>query len=296
LPVIIITIVRVVSDFFSGRLDINDPSTFDESYISGLMGNTILISLFFTAIVTILTIVFCRYIEGRSLYSMGFVKEKAVSGYFVGLLIGTGMFAISTLIAWLSGTLEYRGIVLGGSIGLLILYLFGFLFQGMSEEVLVRGYLMVSIAAKKPIILAVIINSALFAIMHLLNSGITVLSVINLILFGIFASVYMLRNNSIWGVCALHSAWNFTQGNVFGILVSGQSVNASILSFEPTETGTLINGGRFGLEGGLAVTIVLVAAIVISALLKGKTNLTNSRQDAIEPAAGNGSVNNADVD
>ncbi len=295
IPVILITIVKVVTDITGGRLNIEDPSALDEGYLSGLMANSVLVSLFFTVIATVLTVIYCRFIEGRSLYSMGFVKKKAVSDYFIGLLIGTVMFAISTLIAWQAGTLEYRGIVLGNSIGLLILYFLGFLFQGMSEEVLVRGYLMVSIAAKKPIIAAVIINSTLFAIMHLLNSGITLLSIINLTLFGVFASVYMLRNNSIWGVCALHSAWNFTQGNVFGILVSGQSVKASILSFEPTGTGTLINGGKFGLEGGLAVTIVLIAAIAVTVLVKGRTEVKNPADSAIELTAENDGVHNTDI-
>jgi hypothetical protein len=95
---------------------------------------------------------------------------------------------------------------------------------------------------------------------------------INLVLFGLFASVYTLKANSIWGICAFHSIWNFAQGNIFGIPVSGLSLNASVFSFKPTDSGTLFNGGGFGLEGGLAVTIVLVVSIIITMTVKGRTS------------------------
>lgn len=270
-PVMLFTIIKVVTDSVSGRVNLQDPSTLNSRYISGIMGNTVLVSLFLTVIATVLAVIYCRFIERRSLYSMGFVKEKAVSDYMKGLLTGAAMFGMSTFIAWLAGSLKFNGVVIGSGLGLVIVYFMGFLLQGMSEEVLLRGYLMISLAAKKNIIIAVVLNSTLFALMHLLNSGVTLLAIVNLILFGIFASVFVLRNNSIWGICALHSAWNFTQGNVFGVLVSGQHVNASILSFRPTERGTLMNGGAFGLEGGLAVTIVLILSITITVLLKRRT-------------------------
>lgn len=271
LPVGIAVAVKVISDMVNNRINLENSGVMEGRYVSGLTGDFTLFMLFCTVIATALTIVYCRFIEGRSLYSIGFVRKNAGSDYFMGLLIGTGMFGASVLIAWLTGALEYKGFVLGGSLGLIMLFFAGFVLQGMSEEVLLRGYFMVSIASKKPILLAVLANSILFSLMHLLNSGITLLSIINLTLFGIFASVYTLKADSIWGICAIHSAWNFTQGNVFGIFVSGINANASFLSFAPTVDNSIINGGNFGLEGGLAVTIVLVAAITITLLVKGRS-------------------------
>lgn len=271
LPVGIAAAVRVIADMASNRISMDNQAAIDPGYIANMMSDLAVVTLFCTFIATGLTIIYCRYIEGRSLYSMGFVRQKAISDYFMGLLVGMGMFSVSVLLAWITGALEYKGFVLGGSLGLIILFFIGFLFQGMSEEALLRGYLMVSIASKKPILLAVLANSILFSLMHLLNSGITLLSIINLTLFGIFASVYTLKADSIWGICAIHSAWNFTQGNVFGILVSGIKTDASVWAFTPTAGNLMINGGNFGLEGGLAVTVVLTAAIVITLLVRGRT-------------------------
>ena len=73
-------------------------------------------------------------------------------------------------------------------------------------------------------------------------------------------------------VCAVHSMWNFAQGNLFGIPVSGLAGLPSPLRAEVTEGGwqTLVSGGDFGLEGGLAVTVVLVVACTIVLLLPTK--------------------------
>ena len=74
-----------------------------------------------------------------------------------------------------------------------------------------------------------------------------------------------LKTGNIWLVSALHTSWNFVQGNVFGVLVSGGTPSVSILSTAPTDLKDLINGGPFGLEGGIAVTIVVTIAILVTA-------------------------------
>ena len=230
------------------------------------------LTLSFFGIGTILVIVYCRFIEKRSLRSMGFVRKKAFGQYMFGLLLGLIMFSAALLICLGTGTLKYRGVVIGDSMMLLILFFVAFLVQGMFEEVLLRGYFMVSLSNKTPLIIAILVNSVMFAIIHLLNTGISVMAFINLILYGIFASVYMVKTNNLWGICAIHSMWNFTQGNLYGILVSGQNVGVSLFSFVSTERGELINGGAFGLEGGFAVTFVLVVATIATIFYTKKTD------------------------
>ena len=38
---------------------------------------------------------------------------------------------------------------------------------------------------------------------------------INLLLFAVFASFMSFSDGSLWGVCAMHGAWNWAQGNLF---------------------------------------------------------------------------------
>lgn len=229
-----------------------------------------LVSLFCTVVSTLLVIVYCRFIEKRSLYSIGFTRHRVVRDYLTGLLTGFVMLGASVLISTVTGTLEYDGVVLGNGLGLLFAFFIGFMLQGMSEEVMLRGYFMVSVAARAPMLVAILSNSLIFALLHLLNNGITALSMLNLALFGVFASVYTLKSNSIWGICAIHSIWNFAQGNIFGIAVSGSRIDTSVFSYTQTEAGALINGGSFGLEGGLAVTVVLFVGIIATMFIKGR--------------------------
>ncbi|MDR2957298.1 MAG: CPBP family intramembrane metalloprotease [Coriobacteriales bacterium] len=237
-----------------------------------------ILALLSTIGTTIAVIIFCRFIEKRKLPSMGFRKRGFFSEYLIGLVIGTIMFTAGIAICYVTGTLEFGGISAVVPWGFIALFLLGYIFQGMSEEVLCRGYLLVSLARRQSMAIAVFVSSILFAGLHLTNPNLSVLAFINLFLFGAFAGVYFLKRGDIWGVGAIHSAWNFVQGNVFGIAVSGTTKPASVFSFLPTADGSLINGGAFGLEGGLAVTIVLVLFTIIMFFIP-------SRNVATAPAA-----------
>ena len=84
---------------------------------------------------------------------------------------------------------------------------------------------------------------------------------LNLILFGVFAALLLVKCENIWIVGAFHSIWNFVQGDLYGIQVSGMAVSNSIFTSEMVSGREIINGGSFGMEGGIAVTAVLLAGI-----------------------------------
>lgn len=76
-------------------------------------------------------------------------------------------------------------------------------------------------------------------------------------------SLYMIKSGNIWSVAALHGAWNFSQGNLYGIAVSGQKAGASLLHFTVKENAPdWISGGAFGIEGSLISIFVLLAVII----------------------------------
>ncbi|MFA5561995.1 MAG: CPBP family intramembrane glutamic endopeptidase [Eubacteriales bacterium] len=202
-------------------------------------------------------------LQKSDLRSMGFTKKSAFPHYLLGLLLGTVLFAAAIGLNLLFGAMTLEG--LAGSVrwGWIILFFVAFVVQGASEEILLRGALMGSLRRSQPTWLAVGLNALLFAMLHLGNSGVGTVALLNLLLFGIFASLYRLRTDNIWGICALHTAWNFTQGNVWGALVSGIRVDAGLFVTTSLEGRERINGGAFGPEGGLAVTLVLLLAILL---------------------------------
>ena len=239
-------------------------------YINNLPAWFNILTLFATALTTLLVFVYCRGIEGRSYTSMGIRAKGMLKNYGFGYLVGITMITAAVVLAVLLGGARFTGFNSGVSAFYILLFFAGFLVQGMSEELCFRGYFMVSCANKVSVVWAVIISSAAFAAMHLANQGISLLALINLLLFGGFAAVYVLRTDDLWGACAIHSAWNFFQGNVFGISVSGSAQTASVFGTAFVDGRGLVSGDRFGIEGGICTTIVLLAGIALVLFLPQK--------------------------
>lgn len=238
---------------------------FEDLYSSGIMSseNIVILSLYATISGIIASIIYCRLFEKRSLFSMGFIKKNMFKEYGIGLIIGLIMISIPALVSIFTGAMTIDSFNKEFSGNIFLLFLVGFMIQGISEEILLRSYLFVSISIKSGIILGIIVNSLLFSLMHFANAGITVLSIINLILFGVFASVYFLKRGSIWGIGAIHSMWNFAMGNIYGIEVSGMKISNSLFKTSIDSTKSFINGGSFGFEGGIVATIVLLVGIIL---------------------------------
>ena len=239
----------------------------------------LLLSLFATIVTVGLVLFFCLVPEKRNLLSLGFSRRGAAYEYAAGLLFGLVLFSIPVLLCLATGAMTLSAAEASPSWGLILLFFVAFLIQGLSEELLCRSYLMVSLSRGLPAWLSVILNALLFSLLHLGNPGISLLPLINIFLFGVFASLLTLRRGSIWMVAGLHSLWNFSQGNLFGIPVSGMGEIASPLHAHMAEGGwqTLINGGVFGLEGGLAVTVVLAIACGGIALMPTKKSETGNK-------------------
>ncbi|MBD5554288.1 MAG: CPBP family intramembrane metalloprotease [Roseburia sp.] len=229
-----------------------------------------ILSLFADIAMIVVVCLFCKLIQKRGLRTMGFRREHAGREYLIGALAGFLFFSAAVLLGVLTGGLKITGISSQFSIGIFILYLLGYMIQGMAEEVLCRGYLMVSIGRRYPMYAAVLTNALFFAALHLMNDGITVLAFINLALFGIFASMYFIRRGNIWGIGAFHSIWNLVQGNFYGIRVSGMPMGNSLFETVSQEGKDLLNGGAFGMEGSIWVTVVLAVGIVFLYIRKNQ--------------------------
>lgn len=241
------------------------------------------VQLYSTALMTLTVLLFCHLIQNRTPASLGLARQHAGREYLMGALIGMLLFCTAIAACVATGTVELK--TARFSIGGWLLFLGGFLVQGMSEEVLCRGYLMLSVARRYPLWLAILLNSILFSLLHVWNRGICFLALLNIALFGVLASLYTLRRGSLWGTCALHSLWNFVQGNLFGVRVSGTESGPSPLCAIPRSGAELWHGGAFGLEGGLTVTLVLFAAILILLFLVPNADVScDSSWQALKPS------------
>lgn len=199
--------------------------------------------------------------EKRPFWTLGYEIKNAATQYARGFLFGAILFAgtVGLLALFRSVTIERGDPSLQGfpALGGVTLMLFGWIVQGGAEELLMRGWVLPVIGARARPWIGLLVSSTLFSLLHLLNPNLSAIAMFNLVLFGVFAGLYAAREGSLWGICALHSVWNWIQGNFFGLEVSGTNASGGTV-FNLMENGAdWLTGGAFGPEGGLAVTAVL---------------------------------------
>lgn len=128
------------------------------------------------------------------------------------------------------------------------------------EELAFRGVLLslcASAFGRRP---ALALTAGLFAWMHQSNPGANTIGLVNTVLAGWVLGELVLRTGSLCPAVALHWTWNWTQGLLLGLPVSGQLASTSLLRLAPGN-GPLA-GGLYGFEGGLAATVVLAPAML----------------------------------
>ena len=223
--------------------------------------NSILILLLSEIFMIAVFVLYARFKDNLSLQSLGFVRKNMPVSYLAGGAGAALSMLVLALICKATGAMVFTHDA--ANVPLLILFAVGFVIQGLAEEVMCRGYLIAHITRRYSVKTAVIASSILFALLHAFNpSGISFLALINLFLFGVFASLMFLYSENIWLCAGFHTVWNFVQGNVIGVPVSGIPI-PSIFKMTANENMSIINGGVFGLEGGIPVTVILVTGCVI---------------------------------
>ncbi len=285
-PTGIVAGIASAGDIYEGVDENGNLTITEEEMLELLMGmfekDAVIIASLFATVTTIgICIIFCKLIEKRSLSSMGFVGRRGFLHYVLGLVIGFVLFSFVYLICAATGAVKFIGFNYQVNIITVVFFFFAFLVQGMSEEVLMRGFFMVSAKNTSSLFTALTVSSILFATLHFSNSGMNGLAFLNLTLFGVFASLYMLRTGNIWGISAIHAVWNFAQGNVYGCLVSGMNLKSTLMSTEINVDRMLTNGGEFGPEGGVAVTLILLIAIIFVVYLPAK-NAGETKEEQTE--------------
>ena len=193
-----------------------------------------------------------------------FRLEGAAKDGAHGLLAG---FLIFSLIVGVAGLLGVYHIVAGGTWGSFLTILFSMgIGPGFREELMFRGVLFRFSEEFGGSWFALILTSALFGLSHINNHDATWVSSLFIAVEAglLLGALYMLTRN-LWMCMAFHAAWNFTQGFIWDVPVSGFDVHGVVTA---NLTGpTLLSGGPFGLEASL-IAFVLATALGLFYLKK----------------------------
>jgi hypothetical protein len=104
-----------------------------------------------------------------------------------------------------------------------------------------------------------VISAVVFGFLHLIYPNATLVAAVAIALeAGILLAAAYVLTRRLWLAIGIHFAWNFTQGGIFGVAVSGNQARGLLQS---TLTGPeLLSGGAFGAEASLFAILVCLAA------------------------------------
>jgi hypothetical protein len=200
-----------------------------------------------------------RWIERRP--AREFAPGGAVPEFFAGMLTGFALFSVVMAILWAMGVYHPAG---WGSTKGVAAALALSVMSGVLEEVLFRGVLFRLSAKIVGTWGALLFTSALFGLAHLGNKGATLGSGIAIMLeAGVLLGAAYAMTQRLWLPIGLHIAWNFTEGSVFGMQVSGSNTHVGLIQGSLTGPA-ILTGGAFGPESSIiAVLVCLVVAIFL---------------------------------
>jgi len=216
--------------------------------------------------------IWVRFFEKRLFRSIGFVKKGALKFYLKGFFIGLIMLAIVVTLMRIVGVVSFTKSpepINLNMIGVIILMLVGYMVQGAGEEVLARGWQFQIIGARYKPWLGAVISSIIFALLHGMNTGVSLLAVINLILFAFLLTFLILYDKNIWAACGWHTSWNWAMENIYGLKVSGTEGLGSVLD-SSINGPNYLTGGDFGPEGSIFTTMVLIGGMIIILIRNSK--------------------------
>lgn len=246
----------------------------------------LLISSTTSLVSTLLITTFSMKVIDRRIWQP--IKEQVDRSWWKDLGMGclVGFFGIGLIIGILAafGNIKVTGF--NADFGDLdfISSIFGallvFICVGVYEEIVFRGYVFKNLSEgffgrwltkKNAVILAGIVSSLAFSILHLTNPYANFLSFLNILVIGCLLCLSVLLTRRLAFAIGFHILWNFSQSVLFGIPVSGLAPHAALLDVK-ISGATWLTGGLFGFEGSVLCLIInLSVTILILLLLKRKS-------------------------
>ena len=208
-------------------------------------------------------LVLVKLVERRRLVE--FAPGRLLRHGLLGLGAGAALFSVIVGVLWLTGSYHVTGFNPHAD-WLPALLMVG-LGAGIGEEIMFRGALFRIVEEGLGSWAALAISALLFGFAHAGNPGATLWSSTAIaieagLLFGLLYHV----TRSLPVCMGLHAAWNFCQGTVYGIPVSGLKADGWLVS---TRTGPdWLSGGVFGAEASVVAlalcTLCSVGLLVVA--------------------------------
>ena len=204
-----------------------------------------------------------------------------------GMLLGAALLCSTLALLGALGAYEVTG---RGSWHAPLLAVPGFLLGAVLEEVVIRGVLFRIAEQAVGTWIALGVSAVVFGALHLHNPGATWLSATAIAMeAGVTLAAAFVLTRSLWFCIGIHFAWNYLQGAIFSITVSGGTAKGWLTG---RMTGSdWLTGGAFGVEASpVAWTLCTLAGfgMLAAASSRGRTLPAPWRRADASHAAGDG--------
>ncbi|MHC3511012.1 lysostaphin resistance A-like protein [Streptococcus suis] len=222
---------------------------------------TLSLELLAFSFISLAIILWARFVEKSPWLGLGIRKKGALKDFLLGWGIGAAMLTTCVLLMWGFGAIQVTSFQFSANlVGEFLILVLAWSIQGTTEELLTRGWMFSSLAAKHNIPVGILVSSLFFTFLHLGNDGISLIPLLDLTLFTILACLVMLKTGNLWVIGGLHAAWNCFQGNVFAFPVSGTQAGQAFIAVE-TSGPDWLSGGAFGVEGSI-ISLLIQAGMI----------------------------------
>lgn len=186
--------------------------------------------------------------------------RRLISHTLLGLLVGFVfmVLVVSTMVALSDVTMVWNNFSGEQQFSVFMM----FLAVAVGEEMIFRGVIFRWIDERWNTWVALLVSAILFGWIHITNDNATWWSSLAIAIeAGLMLGAAYKWSGTLWVPIGIHWAWNYTQGNVFGLAVSGMKAGDSI--FVTTANGPdIITGGAFGPEASI-IAVILGTLITI---------------------------------
>jgi membrane protease YdiL (CAAX protease family) len=230
---------------------------------SPLLGAAIALGMGLVAMAIYLA--YARLVERRAATELSL--PGAGREWAIGALIGAGLYIACVLILMLLGIYRIEGM---NPISFLIPATAMAVKSAIFEELVFRGVLLKSVEDMLGTWVAVILSSATFGFLHLLNPDATIGGAIYITIeAGLLLAGAYLVTRRLWMCIGFHMAWNYVQSAVFSGIVSGGVTEPGLI--RDTITGPdLLTGGSFGMERSVVALVLCTTMGVILLLIASR--------------------------
>jgi len=238
-------------------------------------------------LIAFLAAILMRRIEHEKWDHYGLPLARAFRREFwLGTLWGFGGLSAVVFVLWLTHCYSIDSVALHGITILKYgaLWALGFLFVGLYEEFIMRGYSLYTLASGITFWPSAVILSLVFFLGHVHNSGEDWLGLANVFLFGMFACFTLWKTGSLWFAVGVHAAWDWGQTFFYSTPDSGLKANGQLLNVHISGP-VWLSGGAAGPEGSLICAIFLLLSLAAFAVIVPKRKWVgqNDRRRAVAP-------------